>query len=325
MNNKLVFTNCLLLSAFSSAACFGAQGECGATLDRLSPYAARLLKAQGTRSRFLFSLEGLDVWVTQPADQQAVLVLTTQNGLLIRGSIFGPDGQDIATVLGGTSPAKPPAAAGFNDGGALDANPGKQAAEKAASANDKQAQLSPRATSEPDAIPTFTSRPQLRSQAETYLMWIEANHAQPNAPVLYMFTDPLCSLCSRSLRVLKPYLDRGAIELRLIPTPILSPTSFTLAISFVQDPNPGEAFIQHAFRTTDPQPPTLAPNEMDKAVIDAMARNLQWFRRNGLQGVPLFLYRAGSADEMFYGQIDDNRIKTILQRDTIREGDRRDP
>ncbi len=325
MNNKLLFTNCLLLYAFSGAACFGAQRDCSAYGDCLSPYAASVLHAQGTQSQRLFTLEGLNVWLTQPANQQAELVFTTQSGLLLRGSMVGPDGEDIAAALSlkmrAKSLAEPP------QGGHERSVP-TDAIGKAASGISAQTQPAPDAPDNGAAIPTFATLKQLRSQADTYLMWIEANHAAPEAPVLYMFTDPLCSFCSRSLRVLKPSVERGDLALRLVPTPILSPLSFELAISFVEDRNPGDAFIQHALQTADGQPSQVLPrplDKMDKAVIDAMARNLRWFRRNGLQGVPFFLYRSGTDDQVFYGQIDDSRIDMILRGNNIREGDRRDP
>ncbi|MGW6778763.1 thioredoxin fold domain-containing protein [Brucella pseudogrignonensis] len=325
MNNKLLFTNCLLLYAFSGA-CFGAQRDCSANDDCLSPYAASVLHAQGTQSQRLFTLEGLNVWLMQPANQQAELVFTTPSGLLLRGSMVGPDGEDIAAALSLTMRAKRLADESPQRGRERSVPP--DAIGQAASGISAQTQPAPESPDNGAAIPTFATLKQLRSQADTYLMWIEANHAAPEAPVLYMFTDPLCSFCSRSLRVLKPSVDRGALALRLVPTPILSPLSFELAISFVEDRNPGNAFIQHALQTADGQPSQVLPrplDKVDKAVIDAMARNLQWFRRNGLQGVPFFLYRSGTDDQVFYGQIDDSRIDMILQGDHMREGDSLDP
>ncbi|WP_152027283.1 DsbA family protein [Brucella pituitosa] len=328
MNNKLVFAYYLLVSISSTSACLGQQVGCRSMANPLSPYAEKLLHADGSGSKRLFTLEGMDVWLTKAEDEKATIVFTTPNGLLIRGTIFGPDGQDIvAAVVSPQQLRQYRSEASLEDVQALDAGRGSDHHARndgpRPTAQTTTAQALVRADGDDAAVPVFKTLAQLRSQAENYLMWFEANRFRPNAPVLYMFADPLCSYCSRSLLILKPYLERGDIELRLVPTPILSRLSFELATSFVQEHDPGAAFIRHAaaapesFRQSD----ILPHDQMDKAVIDAMARNLQWFRSNGLKGVPFYLYRSDAGDQVFYGQIDDNRIQAIMRGDKDREGD----
>ncbi|KAA9368338.1 hypothetical protein [Ochrobactrum quorumnocens] len=329
MNKKLLFTYYLLFPIFGGATCLAQPYGCSGVSKALSPYAEKRLHADGTRSKHLFTLDGLDVWMTQPADQKAMLVFTTPSGLLVEGTVFGPDGRDLTAAVGPDALAENNAAVSVNAGPKDAEQSGQTRAPKdrrtqAAQTTADQPKPTTRVDNADAAFPAFTTLSQLRSQADHYLMWIEANHSLPNAPVLYMFVDPQCAFCSNSLLVLKPYLDRGAIELRLVPTPILSPLSLELAVSFVQERNPGEAFIRHAARAGDAvqQQAVLPRDKMDKAVIDAMARNLAWFRGNGLQGVPLYLYRSDAGDQLFYGQIDDSRIDEILRGDRNREGDR---
>ncbi|GAA5628140.1 hypothetical protein Brsp05_03436 [Brucella sp. NBRC 12953] len=327
MNNKLVFANYLLFSIFGASACLAQQAGCRSAGNPLSPYAQKLLHADGRWSKRLFTLEGIDVWVTIADDEKAMIVFTTPNGLLIRGSIFGPDGQDIvAAVVSPQQLQQYRSEAGLKDVQALDAGRGSDPPARndgpPPMAQTTTAQAVVRADADDAAVPVFKTLAQLRSQADHYLMWIEANRFRPNAPVLYMFADPLCSYCSRSLLILKPYLERGDIELRLVPTPILSRLSFELTASFVQEQNPGDAFIRHAAGPPDRfrQTVILPHDQMEKTVINALARNLQWFRSNGLKGVPFYLYRSDAGDQVFYGQIDDSQIQAILRGDKDREG-----
>ncbi|QWK81257.1 thioredoxin fold domain-containing protein [Ochrobactrum sp. BTU1] len=286
---------------------------------QISDYAHRVLFEESLKTKLLFKMGGLQVWSILLPDQRPEIAFTTEEGLLIRGKIFGPEGEDIFASLTSVDPLKPRSAT-RNDKVPPTKPPVPEAETvptiRGLPPASTTATFDARAASGMDeqSVPTFNTLAELRDQADSYSMWIQANRFKERAPVLYMLADPRCPFCAKSLVELKPYLDRGEIELRIIPTPVLSALSFQLAVSFVQDKNPGETFIKHSedMLNGELERTPLPVNQMDKNVIKAMTKNVKWFRKNRLNSVPFYLYKTDQGNQIFYGQISEEKIKAIV-------------
>lgn len=303
--------------------------------EELTPYIQKFLFEDSIKTSRLFKMDGFQVWTVQLPNQNPETVLTSKDGILIRGKIIGPDGQDISGSFTGMTPA---ASAGSN----VPDSTAMQAAQTAPAVQSQQSvpQTAPQnnvqqpATAEADpqgaptttfdaaqasgmndaSIPLAKDLAEFRQQADDFSMWIQANKFKPGSPVLYMFADPRCPWCARSFVELKPYLDRGDIELRIIPTPILSRISFQLAVTFIHEKNPGEAFIKHSDEiiSGSPERAPMPDSDMDQKVVSGMERNVKWVRKNGIRQVPFFLYKDDKGDQVLAGALDETKIKTIV-------------
>lgn len=302
--------------------------------ENMTPYIKKLLFNESINTKRLFNMDGFQVWTIQLPNQNPETVLTSKDGILVRGKIIGPDGQDLSASFTGMTP---PASAGSISSGSasMEANvsaptvPVQQPAVPQFTPQNNLRQPSnagrqPETSPEFDAaqpggmndasIPLAKDLAEFRQQADDFSMWIQANRFRPGAPVLYMFADPGCPWCARSFVELKPFLDRGDLELRIIPTPILSRLSFQLAVSFIHEKSPGEAFIRHADEiisgAAGRQP--MPDNEMDPKVVTGMERNVKWARRNSIRQVPFFLYKNDQGDQVLAGALDEEKIRAVV-------------
>lgn len=292
--------------------------------EEFTTYIQKFLFVDSIKTQKLFTMDGYQVWTVQLPDQNPETVLTSKDGILIRGKIIGPDGQDISGSFTGMTPA---ASNGSNASDSI----AFQAVQAPPPASSQQLgpQTAPQTNVQQSAttfdaaqasgmndasIPLARNLAEFRQQADDFSMWIQANKFKPGSPVLYMFADPRCPWCARSLVELKPYLDRGDIELRIIPTPILSRLSFQLAVTFIHEKNPGEAFIRHSDEliSGSPERAPMSDNDMDQKVVSAMERNVKWVRKNGIRQVPFFLYKDDKGDQVLAGALDETKIKTIV-------------
>nr|WP_278422843.1 thioredoxin fold domain-containing protein [Brucella anthropi] len=303
--------------------------------EEFTPYIQKFLFKDSIKTQRLFKMDGFQVWTVQLPNQNPETVLTSKDGILIRGKIIGPDGQDISgSFTGMTAPAlagsNTPDSTALQAAQAVPASPSVQTVPQTPPQTNVQQPAT--AQTEPQSVPATTfdaaqasgmndaSIPvakdlaEFRQQADDFSMWVQANKFKPGAPVLYMFADPRCPWCARSFVELKPYMDRGDIELRIIPTPILSRLSFQLAVSFIHEKNPGVAFIKHSDEiiSGSPERTPMPDSEMDQKVVSSMERNVKWVRKNGIRQVPFFLYKDDKGDQVLAGALDETKIKTIV-------------
>ena len=144
---------------------------------------------------------------------------------------------------------------------------------------------------------------QLLVQASQFSAWFNLGEPKPGAPTVYLFADPTCPYCSEAVRQLKPAIDTGDVDVRIILAPILSKDSFVQAVSIVQSGDPDAAFVQHAVGQygSEGSKLTILPQEsFDENVTMAMLRNVYWVRHNEVRAVPFWLYK--TADGVQYGQ-----------------------
>ena len=122
-----------------------------------------------------------------------------------------------------------------------------------------------------------------------------------SAHVIYVFFDPNCPYCHKVYEMLRPQVQRGAVELRWIPLGKLMATSTGKAATMLEARNPTEAFYRNergfsqetgSFGGIEEEP---APRE---DTLRKLKANLDLLKRSGFDAVPTLLYRTrdGKAD-----------------------------
>lgn len=122
-----------------------------------------------------------------------------------------------------------------------------------------------------------------------------------SAHVLYVFVDPNCPYCHKVYDMLRPYVQRGEVEVRWIPIGRLMVTSIGKAAALLEAKDPTEAFHANergfsqetgSFGGIDEEP---APRDETLKKLNA---NLVLLNRTGSSAVPTLLFRTknGKAD-----------------------------
>ena len=291
-----------------------------------SPYIDGLLAAHDDDHRPLMQIGEMQAWTITDENGRSTLALTTNDGLTIIGSIFGPQGEDISAALLATVPSvgpvlgqAPPAPNSPtpttqnlpqqsnptpNTPLALsNLSPGSAArlSETAQSAQTTDMQSGVE-TAVPSSAPITASQdptPEQQAgmntifqQATEERIWFSA--AQPNegAPVVYMLADPECPHCQWTIDTMRSQILSGEIDLRIVFAPITGVQGFNSSLSILHAPDVSEAFMSHmTSQTRGTQAVTqIDPNMSDRAVVQGIVDNINWMRANRMPGVPFFLY-----------------------------------
>jgi len=276
-----------------------------------SPYMESLLFKDSINTTRLFRFDGFQVWSIQLPGHIPETVLTSPDGIVIRGTIFGPEGQNISASLLGVSAGI--VAAASQEQGTLpqtDAAPHTLSPPGEGDLSEQQ----PSPSKPVENIPVAGNLSELREQADRFAAWMPGNNFKPGAPVLYMWADPKCPYCARSFVEMKPWLDRGEIELRIIPNPITSVEAIRLAATLLNGKDPGFEFVKHGEEIVNGQPERVAipDNEFDPKVASALNNNIRWSRANNILQVPFFLFQDDHGDQVFAGPISEARIRQII-------------
>lgn len=151
------------------------------------------------------------------------------------------------------------------------------------------------ATSPPTTIPAVPATSVVStvktpiSPAEQLMQDVMAGYSftlgkNPNAPTLYMFTDPLCPHCKDMIQMLNPALTRGDMTVKVLMVGALTPDSALLAAGLLSQNNPEEAYNALIYKNKNP------PN--GDASDPRMAKNLDIMVKWKFTGTPVTVYRA---------------------------------
>lgn len=144
-------------------------------------------------------------------------------------------------------------------------------------------------------LPNAAQTPdELLEQTTKFAIWFSLGNPKPGVPVVYMMADPTCPFCAEATRQLRPYIDQGTLDVRLVPMPILSMDAFTTMMSIIQPGQPHIDFLEHeaAYGSSAESPiKMLDPSEFDEQLKAGLYRNAMWFKKNKIGAVPFFLYR----------------------------------
>jgi len=220
---------CLALTLLTlNVPAFAAEDKNGPVPD--VPEALNVLVARGAQIRYLGKEHGMDGWIAIYQGQEQYYYVTADKKAFVTGLMFGDDGRPITVEQ-----VKELQAQG---GPVLDL--------LAEGQNDTSTAL---AQTSDKPLQSIAESMQAQSPAERLFADVENSNwirlGNENAPVMYAFVDPQCPHCHDMIQTLrKGYLDKGLIQLRIIPVGFqqgsLAQAAFLLAA-----PNPAELFYRH--------------------------------------------------------------------------------
>lgn len=224
----------LCLAVLLQISSFSAQAE-DAALPPL-PAPLKTLVEEGAQIRYLGNDLGLDGWVTIKNAQEQYFYVTPDQQGLVMGVLFNgkgdtvtlrqinrlrkAEGPEIDKLAGLPDAAPPPSRTG---------TPG------------------PEATA-PKNLPKDSPGP---SKSERFYTEIEKANwislGKKDAPALYTFIDPECPHCHDMLSDIRKsgYLEKGLLQLRLIPVGLMSEDSLAEASFLLASPNAQEVLYKH--------------------------------------------------------------------------------
>jgi len=155
------------------------------------------------------------------------------------------------------------------------------------------------------------------SQAGAERIWFSAGTPKPEAPVVYMLTDPDCPHCQWTIDQMQGAILRGEIDLRIIFTPITGVSGFETYLSILHSDDISGIFMAHMTAVTRGTAAVtkMDTNQADKSVIQGVADNINWMRANRMPGVPFFLYQTDQGARFAFSELPAD-ILAVAQADT---------
>ncbi|WP_180902426.1 DsbA family protein [Martelella soudanensis] len=193
-------------------------------------------------------------------------------------------------------------------------------AARAASADQADAGKPPKLASvgsqnTPD-IPTAQSLDELVQQAHDFSAWFPVGNPRPDAPTFFLLADPTCPHCAWSIDSMKPLIQNGDIDLRIILAPILSETAFNISAAILQSDDVGTVFLRNEYAATSSvggqKVAAIASDKIDDQTADILRRNVLWMRQNGIKGVPFFIYKTPEGGQFAFGNLTQQALDTAL-------------
>ncbi|MGV0820835.1 hypothetical protein [Martelella sp. AMO21009] len=133
-------------------------------------------------------------------------------------------------------------------------------------------------------IPTAQSLDELVQQAHDFSAWFPVGKPKPDAPTFFLLADPTCPHCAWSIDSMKPLIQNGDIDLRIILAPILSEAAFNISAAILQSDNVGTVFLKNEYAATSSvggqKVAAIAPDKIDDQTADILRRNVLWMRQN---------------------------------------------
>jgi hypothetical protein len=105
------------------------------------------------------------------------------------------------------------------------------------------------------------------------------------------------------MNILRPDVEAGRIELRIILAPLVSSRAPDVIAGIMAQPDPVTTFWEHELdlaaggRGVDPLPFDSLPVDYQSAI----RTNYEMAAENGLPGVPYFIYENGEGEQRFSG------------------------
>lgn len=142
----------------------------------------------------------------------------------------------------------------------------------------------------------------LLGEMENKANWIEIG-AQ-DAPVVYMFADPMCPYCAKSFQNLQGDVEGGAIRLRVILAPLVSSRAGDMIAGILSSEDPADALWRHELQyalngASDVRPVDFA--SLSKADSDEIRANYDLIMKHNLRGVPFFGWQGDEGAKFLSG------------------------
>lgn len=244
------------------------------------PKPIQKLQDEGAQLRYLGRDLGYDGWLAVQDSQAQYFYVTPDQSAFFLGVLFNKNGRAVTfDQLARLKGKNDPILANLEDA------PSQRTERPALS---KVVDAPSEAVSPPPLAPKAEPGP---SRAEALFHdvaeadWFVMGAAK--APVIYMFTDPRCPHCKDFLRDLKPLVDDGKLQIRVIPVGLLAEDSATLAAGLLAARGDAAARL-FKFMTGDDAAIDTSDNAAQVSRVDANNTLLMKWK---FQGTPMTVYR----------------------------------
>ncbi len=262
---KKVFLVCVGVLAFTS----NAYAQQDSTLLPALPDPLQNLANDGAQIRFLGRDQGVDGWIAIKNGQEQYFYVLP-NGSFVSGVLFDSKGKAV-TIRQVQALRK-------QSGSVLDA----LAADIPPSRSIKDAKKA-------EKYEFKTPSEQLYYDVEMS-NWVPIGRA--GTPMFYSFIDPQCPHCHAMMEEIKPYIDEGKVQVRMIPVGFRDETRAQAAF-LMATPSPETVWWRHMSGSS----PIPASQEISQQGVQ---RNLSIMQSWKLSVTPLIIYRGK-----------DNKVKII--------------
>jgi thiol:disulfide interchange protein DsbG len=206
------------------------------------PLPIQNLVDEGAQIRYLGRDNGLDGWVTMKQGQQQYFYVTQDQQSIIMGVLFNAKGDAVTLRQVNELRTKEGPAIDILAGFPPPTRPDDSSSAALAAPDFNDPASVARATAA--AAATSSKSDQLYA-AVTAANWISLGRA--DAPVIYSFIDPECQHCHDLIQDVRKsgLLEKGQVQLRLLPVGIISEESLQEAAYLLAAPNAAELLYQH--------------------------------------------------------------------------------
>lgn len=124
------------------------------------------------------------------------------------------------------------------------------------------------------------------------------------APTVYAVIDPTCPYCARAIKNLKPEIDNGDLQLRVLLAPVISRAAPPKIAGILTSEDPVEAFLTHEIEYAERGASSIDRvdfGEMPLAMQEGVKANYDIVFEHGLPGVPFFGYETPNGMKFLSG------------------------
>lgn len=235
--------------------------------DKLPPLPAPLktMVNEGAQIRYLGRENGMDGWLFIKRGKEEYFYVPPSGDYMIMGIMFDKEGKAVTI---------------------------KQIQELRKSEGDKIDTLT---NSVPSFRPSTIKKPVAKSTSERLFEAVETANwvalGDSKAPYIYTFVDPQCGHCHGFINDLrKDYIEKGRIQVRLIPVGLISSSSLKQAAFLLAAPNPAERWFAHLEGDEEALP--IDPNVNTQGVQRNMGIMQDW----RLDETPFSIYKSASGE-----------------------------
>lgn len=234
------------------------------------------LVAEGAQIRYLGRESGLDGWVTIKNGQEQYFYVTVDQQAILMGIMFNNKG-DVVTL-------RQINALRDKEGPSIDRLAGFP---EATAQKTEETKVPEGAFDSPKALmeSASKSKPEQMYESVETANWVSLG--QPDAPAIYSFIDPECPHCHDLIQDVRKsgYLEKGLLQLRLIPVGLMSEDSLKEAAFLLAAPD-AEALL---YRHLDGDKTALPAS--DTVNTQGVQRNIVLMQDWKLDVTPFSVYR----------------------------------
>ena len=131
------------------------------------------------------------------------------------------------------------------------------------------------------------------------------SYGRQDAPVVYMFSDPLCPHCALAFSRLEKPISEGKIQLKVLPVPVISKNSPGALATIMQSKDPAKALWDSEMGYAKAGRPTITISDFTKlpqAENDALHENYNLVDSYNLPGVPFFAWTVNGEVKVAAGE-----------------------